>query len=70
MYEYSYSIIVIIIIIIIRLFQQLAIRNCYTSRCHAGQHRYNRTQRTSYNTTEHKINDDDGGDDDEIVSTG
>ena len=28
-----------LIIIILRLFSQLTIRNCYTTSCHAGQHR-------------------------------
>ena len=31
--------ITVIIIIIIRLFKQLTIRNCYTTSCHAGQHK-------------------------------
>ena len=34
-----FCLITIIIIIIIRLFPQLTIRNCYTTNCHAGQHR-------------------------------
>ena len=50
-------IIIIIIIIILHLFQQLTIRNFFTISCPAGQHRYNRTQRTNYNTTKHNNTD-------------